>query len=371
MRSSTFSSELRLAVAFVATLGILVSSWEVILRNRAGATANVGIASPRIEPTSSHGDEYVVFGNCLMMTGVSPKMLDEELGSGNQVVVNIASHEQSPIAFFEYLRRANHYPRVIVTNVSSWLNGTNFDQHGALVIKIDRLGLLGKAAPAGAPALQSSVEAFHEGSEGSGAFQRSVEARLSERGGAAMQAVGHRYHLFDYALFLGALAKTRDLDESLYQLNMQAWFRVAKTETDGRGFLGLDVRYRDDWGKGLERMADRSLQRLRLSHLLTERYWALLERDVREFQGHGTEVLFVRMPEHPRIKKFNDETYAIADRLRTLEERTGAPSLDLSALGPSDGVRLFDAVHPDAPAARVISTKVGAWLRERRGRVAP
>jgi hypothetical protein len=158
---------------------------------------------------------------------------------------------------------------------------------------------------------------------------------------------------------------------------MQSWFRVTSSETDGSGYLGLHVRYRDDWSRGLDRMAERSLQRLRLSNMLTAQYWSRLEEDVRDFRSHGTQVLFVRMPEHPKIRAFNDEAYAVPERLRALEERTGAPVLDLSRLGPSDDVHLFDAVHPDAKAAEVITREIGVWLRaqvkteEARARMAP
>jgi hypothetical protein len=365
MRSSISSSEARFVVALAATFCALVVIWEAVLRERAGAIVEFGFGAPAHNVSSARGPEYVIFGNCLMMTGVSPRRVSEELeADSTRTITNVSAHEQSPIAFFEYLRHAGHYPDVIVTNVSSWLNGTNFEQEGELVTKADPLGL-SKGESSGA--VKAPAETFHQDNDGaSGRFQRGAEAALSKIAGEHMRSLGHRYHLFDYALFVAALATSGDLDNAFYQLNMQSWFKVKRMDTDGNGFLGLDVDYREDWSRGLDRMAERSLQRLRLSRLLTPRYWSLLEDSVRHFESHGTQVLFVRMPEHPKIRAFNNETYQIPARLRELEERTAVKTLDLSELGPSDGVHLFDAVHPDAQASEVISRRVGIWLREQR-----
>jgi hypothetical protein len=369
MRSSTSSSEVRFVAALAVTFFALVGSWEAVLRRHGGATVDLQINSPPLSAKAAHGEEWVIFGNCLMLTGVSPRGLNAQLTQDRErVITNIAWHEQSPIAFFEYLRRAGHYPDVIITNVSSWLNGTNFEQEGALVTQADPLGVM-KGEPGVAVAEDSKPKAQdaykQDGNLGSGQLQRSVEATLSAWGSKHLRAAGHRYHLFDYSLFVETLVTHADLDVALYQLNMQSWFRVTGSETDGQGYLGLDIDYRDDWSVGLDRMAERSLQRLRLSHLLTERYWALLEQNVRDFQSHGTRIVFVRMPEHPKIRAFNDETYKINDRLRAMTEGTSASFLDLSRLGPAEGVHLFDAVHPDAPAADVITHELGAWLRAR------
>jgi len=370
MRSSTSSSDVRFFAALALTFLVLAGSWEAVLRKRAGATADFQFAAPAPAPNAARAEETVIFGNCLMMTGVSPRRVSDDLGAdGKNVIVNIAAHEQSPIAFFEYLRRSEHYPDVVVTNVSSWLNGTNFDQESELVTKNDPLHLRRAAAAPGAPAPEQAFQkdGQSDGQGGGGQAQRRAEEALGKWAGSRFKTLDHRYHLFDYALFVGALgASGGDLDAALYQLNMQSWFRVARTEPDGRGYIGIDVDYREDWDRGLERMAERSLQRLRLSRLLTPDYWQRLEDEVRHFQSHGTQVLLVRMPEHPKIRAFNDETYEIPARLRGLEERTGAPTLDLSQLGPADGVHLFDAVHPDARAADVISARVASWLRTRR-----
>jgi hypothetical protein len=180
-----------------------------------------------------------------------------------------------------------------------------------------------------------------------------------------MKTIGHRYHLFDYSLFIGTLATTANLDNALYQLNMQSWFRVTGSETDGLGFVGLRVSYRDDWTVGLERMAERSLQRLRLSRLLTTRYWSLVTEHVKDFKSHGTQIVFVRMPEHPKIREFNDRTYDLPQRLHDLGELAGTPELDLSQLGPAEGVHLFDGVHPDADAAEVITHEIARSLKGR------
>jgi len=364
MRSYTSSSEARFVLALALTFGVLVTSWELVLRRHGSATVDVFQVTDR-DTAAAHGRQWVIFGNCLMMTGVSPRRLSEQLASDpDRTIVNIAAHEQSPLAFFAYLRSSHRYPDVVIANVSSWLNGTNFEQEGELVAKQDPLTLGASASRAVRAEAGDRQGAYNQdGDLGAGRLQRAAEASLSGWSNSHFQAFGHRYHLFDYGLFLGTLATTANMDTSLYQLGMQSWFKVTDSDTDGRGYLGLHVQYRGDWDQGLERMAERSLQRLRLSRLLTPRYWELLEGDIREFQSRGTQVFLVRMPEHPKIKAFNDETYAVTERLRAIETRTGAPVLDLSQLGPADGVRLFDAVHPDAAAAQVIERQVGAWLR--------
>lgn len=370
MRSSTSSSEARFVAAALLTFFALLSGWEWILRRHASAAIEFAIDKPKLAATAERESEWVVFGNCLMMTGVSPKKLDDLLADGRRrTIVNISMHEQSPIAFFEYLRRADHYPDVIVANVSSWLNGTNFEQEGDLLAQADPLGLMGRRPGAAADGSEPGRDqAFRSaGDLGQGSFQQLTERRLAEWAGTHVSAVGHRYHLFDYSMFLWSLVTSGSLDTALYQLNMQSWFTVTESETDGLGYLGLHVRYGADWSTGLDRMAERSLQRLRLSNLLTPRYWALLEEQVRFFQEHGTTIVFVRMPEHPKIRAFNEERYAISARMGDLERRTGAPVIDLSTLGPSEGVHLFDAVHPDSRAADVITREVGTWLRTRGG----
>jgi len=352
------------------TFLILAGSWEAVLRRRSGATVDLAIKRPAMAPPEGHGERWVVFGNCLVMTGISPRRLNEQLGDESErVILNIASHEQSPIAYFDYLRRSKQYPDVIITNVSSWINGTNFEQEAALVVQTDPLRLREAPAPiSSAPqgAKPPVQQAYKQGGESnSGQFQRDAELVLAHGASEEMKSVGHRYHLFDYALFVGTLATSANLDNALYQLNMQSWFRVTGSETDGLGFVGLRVAYRGDWNVGLERMAERSLQRLRLSRLLTPRYWSLVTDAVNDFKAHGTRVVFVRMPEHPSIRAFNDRTYQMPERLHALEELTGTPVLDLSALGPADGVHLFDAVHPDADAAEVITREVSSWLKSR------
>lgn len=359
MPSSTSSSELRFFGALALTFCALFGAWESVLRSRASGPVDVGIDRPAMRGRGNGPgrEEWVLFGNCLVMTGLSPRKLDEQLGPNSErVILNIAAHEQSPIAFIDYLRSTKHYPDVVVTNVSSWLNGTNFEQEAALVTSADPLSLRGDGRPA-----ESGASGSSEG--GGRRWQQSAEDDLARWSGQQLLSVGHRYHLFDFSMFLGALARTRSVDDALYELNMQSWFRVAESETDGLGYLGLKVRYRDDWGAGLERMADRTLKRLRLSRVLTDRYWALLEEGIVDLLRHGTRVVLVRMPEHPRIRAFNDEVYGLGSQLALSAEKTGAEVIDLSHLGPGEGIRLFDAVHPDAESAAVISRKVGEWLQ--------
>jgi hypothetical protein len=373
MRSSTSNSDasstFRFLVAAALTFFVLLGTWERLLRQRASATVDLNDI-PTDLSGARRGEEWILSGNCLVMTGVSPRRLEEQLGGDSaRSVVSIARHEQSPFASFVYLRESAHYPAVIVTNVSSWLNGTNFDQEGALMSERDPLAIRRGDRPAtsGQPGTSGSTQAFRQDRDvGHGALQERVEQGLSDWTSTHLASVGHRYHLFDYTLFAWTLLTGLDLDNALYQLNMQSWYRVTKSESDGLGYLGLQVSYRDDWNVGLDRMAERSLSRMRLAQLLTPRYWTRLEEEVRHFHSHGTEVVFVRMPEHPKIREFNDATYSITEHLSEIERGTGAPTLDLSKLGPADGVRLFDAVHPDAAAADVITRELAVWLRARR-----
>jgi hypothetical protein len=369
MHSSTSSSEVRFVTTLVVTFFVLIGAWELVLRQRAGAAVDVGIDRPPMATVARRGERWVIFGNCLMMTGVSPRRLGEGLGGeSDRTIVNIASHEQSPIAFFDYLRRAEYYPDAIITNVSSWINGTNFEQEATLVARGDPLGVL-----ANRPAVTGELEPSKEGERafskdgpgGSVKLQEKAEELLSRWMKKNALAFGHRYHLFDYSLFLGTLLTSANLDNALYQLNVQSWFRVTDSETDGFGYLGLQVRYRDDWPQGVDLMAERYLKRLRLSRLLTPKYWTLLEDHIRNFQSRGTQVFLIRMPEHPRIRDFNDQTYELPERLRALERDMNVPILDLSHLGPADGVHLFDAVHPDEKASEVTTRAIAQWLRSR------
>jgi len=110
-------------------------------------------------------------------------------------------------------------------------------------------------------------------------------------------------------------------------------------------------------------MAGRYLKRMRFSRMLTAEYWSTLESSIREFRQHGTRIKLVRMPEHPAIREFNDATYSVSTQMRDIAQRTGATVLDLSALGPAEGVRLFDGVHPDVDAARVITRRIAEAIQ--------
>jgi hypothetical protein len=245
--------------------------------------------------------------------------------------------------------------------VSSWIRSTNFDQETAQVTQLDPLGIVAKSQRGAAP--EQSYGHIHTGSVGE--WQKDVEDTLAHWVSDHTWAVGHRYHLFDFSLFLSTLAATRDLDNALYQLNIQSWFSITASDTDGRGWVGIRASYRDSWASGLDIMAERYLKRMRLSNLLTDRYWQLLEDDIRDFQHHGTHVYLVRLPEHPEIREFNNVHYQLPERLSELGRRTATPVLDLSGMGPADGVHLFDSVHPDEAAARVITHRLAIWLRER------
>lgn len=361
MPSSTSSSDRRFLLAAALTFAVLFAIWETVLRVNAGATVEFALERPALSASSATGERWLVFGNCLVMTGISPKSLDEQLGSGERWIVNIAAHEQSPIAFFDYLRRAQLYPDVVLLNVSSWINSTNFEQESHRVLEEDPLTLGTKQVKKA-----SAQQAFRDDSElGAGKLQKRVEAVIADVIGDTSQVVAHKYHLFDFAMFLGTLATSGDLDNALYQLQIQSWFKVTTSTTDGRGWLGVEVDYRSDWSDGVDRMAERYLKRMRFSRMLTPDYWSTLEAAIREFQHRGTRVKLIRMPEHPAIRAFNDETYAVSTRMRELAQRTGATMLDLSTLGPADGVRLFDAVHPDVQAADVITQRIADALRAR------
>lgn len=381
MLSSTSSSRgaLTTIAAFAATLFVLLGAWEMVLRTRSGASLQLDrppLTAPR------DGDETIlVFGNCLMMTGIQPRLLEQELGPTTDArrrnILNIAMHEQTPLAYFSYLQSADYRPDMVITNVSSWINGTNFAREAEFVTKADILGLRAGGAPMGSRDADTRGDGPVEGAPGvtgtgayrgsdalaGGRVQTRIEKELSSAINDTVLSIGHRYRLMDVGLFVGTLATTFDLDRALFQLNMQPWYAVTANDHDGRGWLGVHVRYRDDWLSGVDHMAQRSVTRLTFQRLLTDEYWAKLEQGVHNLEAQGTQVVLVRMPEHPLIRVFNDERYQTTPRVRAIAERTGARYIDLSTLGIVDGVRLFDAVHPDADAALVITRTLAAELR--------
>jgi hypothetical protein len=357
MRSSISSSEARFFLGFLLVLAGLLGAWEWALRASGARETAPGLAELSYSRSLASGQEWLVFGNCLVMNGVSGARLGQIVSESSPPrIVNAAQHEQSPLAFFHYLRASGRYPPVIITNVSSWLNTTNFIKEGESMLAVDPLGL--RAAGAEAP------PAAQEGtSKPTASVQQRIEQTLTEQINAGLISLGKRYHLFDFGLFVWKLLTTLDLEASLYQLRIQSWYSVISAQADGAGFLGFEVEYQDSWTRGVDIMAEMQLQRMRQVNFLNDEYWQAFEDNIAHFRAHGSRILLVRMPEHPTIRTFNESRYRITERINAMSARHNLPYLDLSGLGPEQGVRLFDAVHPDAPSSQVITARIGEWVR--------
>jgi hypothetical protein len=360
MPLSISSSELRPLWVFVATLLILAGAWEMVIRGH--YSPPVDVLDAQIRDVAQYKDRrWIVFGNCLVLNGVSPARMEStwrrQLGGEDTlpVVLNISQHEHSPLAYFLYLKQAGYYPEVIMANISSWLNGSNFEVEAAQLVAEDPLRLFSR------PRAASTAGA--KGKDAMSLFTTRVEYDLVQTLDDWIKQSGKRYHLFDYAIFLAHLARTGNLRDSLYQLNLQSWFTVTGTEVDGRGFLGLRVNYDDDWTRGQDVMADKQILRIRAGNFLTERYWSQLEVYVREFRTHGTRIVLMRMPEHPQIRALNDEIYRIPERLAGIAQRNAIEILDFRDKLTAP-VQLFDAVHPDYPASIVISEALAKWVAD-------
>lgn len=348
---------MRFFLAFLLALAILLGAWEWVLRASGARETWPGLADLSYTRSLASGKEWLVFGNCLVMNGVSGTRLAEIVSeSAPPRIINAAQHEQSPLAFFHYLRSSGRYPPVIISNVSSWLNSTNFIKEGESMLAVDPLRI--RAVKGDAAAAAGTDDTRPQAS-----FQQRVEEGLSDRINTGLISLGKRYHLFDFSLFLWKLLTTFDLEASLYQLRIQSWYSVVSARPDGTGFLGFEVDYQDSWTRGVDIMAEMQLQRMRRVNFLNDAYWQTLEENIDHFSAHGSRILLVRMPEHPDIRTFNDRTYRITERVKAMSERHNLPYLDLSGLGPEQGVRLFDAVHPDAQSSEVITTLIGEWVR--------
>lgn len=356
MRSSISSSEARFFLSCLLVLAALLGTWEWVLRASGARETAPGLAELSYSRSLSSGQEWLVFGNCLVMNGVSGARLGQIVSASSPpLIVNAAQHEQSPLAFFHYLRTNGHYPPVIITNVSSWLNTTNFIKEGESMLAVDPLGLTAAAA--------ESAAAVQAASKPTASIQQRIEQTLTERINAGLISLGKRYHLYDFGLFLWKLLTTFDLEASLYQLRIQSWYSVVSAQADGAGFLGFEVEYQDSWTRGVDIMAEMQLQRMRQVNFLNDEYWRTFEDNIAHFGAHGSRILLVRMPEHPAIRAFNDSRYRITERVNAMAARHDLPYLDLSELGPEQGVRLFDAVHPDAHSSEVITARIGEWVR--------
>lgn len=348
---------MRFFLAFLLTLAVLLGAWEWALRASGARESSPVLADLSYSRSIASGKEWLVFGNCLVMNGVSGARLAQIVSESSPPrIINAAQHEQSPLAFFHYLRSSGRYPPIIISNVSSWLNSTNFIKEGENMLAVDPLRLrAGKE--------DETAESRGDGAQPAATVQQRIEQELSGRINAGLISLGKRYHLFDFSLFLWKLLTTFDLEASLYQLRIQSWYSVVSAHPDGAGFLGFEIEYQDSWKRGVDIMAEMQLQRMRQVNFLNDDYWQALEDNIAHFGAHGSRILLVRMPEHPAIRSFNDRTYRITERVKALSERHTLPYLDLSALGPEQGVRLFDAVHPDAQSSEVITTLIGEWVR--------
>lgn len=336
---------------------MLLGAWEWALRASGARETWPGLADLSYTRSLASNQEWLVFGNCLVMNGVSGTRLARIVSESSPPrIINAAQHEQSPMAFFHYLRSSERYPPVIISNVSSWLNSTNFIKEGEVMLAVDPLRLRPDKGNAGA-------EASTKDAKPPTSFQFRVEQGLSDWINASIISLGKRYHLFDFGLFLWKLLTTFDLEVSLYQLRIQSWYSVVSAHPDGAGFLGFEVEYQDSWTRGVDIMAEMQLQRMRQVNFLNDEYWQALEDNIAHFGARGSRILLVRMPEHPAIRSFNDATYGINEKVKRIAARHQLPYLDLSDLGPEQGVRLFDAVHPDARSSEVITARIGEWIR--------
>lgn len=365
MRSSISSSDTRFFLSFLLVLAVLLGAWEWALRASGARETAPDLSALSYARSLTSGQEWLVFGNCLVMNGVSGTRLGQVISEFSPPrIVNAAQHEQSPLAFFHYLRSTGRYPPVIITNVSSWLNTTNFVKEGENMLAVDPLGL--KSARASSPTGGQDAAVKPAASP-----QQRIEQALSERINASLISLGKRYHLFDFSLFLWKLLTTLDLEASLYQLRIQSWYSVISAQADGSGFLGFEVEYQDSWTRGVDIMAEMQLQRMRQVNFLNDEYWQAFEDDIADFGAHGSRIFLVRMPEHPAIRTFNDSRYWITERVIAMAERHNLSYLDLSDLGPEQGVRLFDAVHPDAQSSQVITARIGEWIRHQSTNLKP
>lgn len=363
MPSSISSSRRRwlALLSFALVLGGLMAAWEWVVRANYNPPVAINYASSQVTAHDPAADHWLAFGNCLVLNGVSPGYMFDQWQQQAQIPQlptfhNISQHEHSPIAYLAYLERAGYYPGVIITNVSSWLDSANHELETEHLVKLDPLNLFGKTGSDSGFAVGVAATAAAD------SLQQRTETALQQSVDGVLKQAEKRYHLFDFALFIYHLLGSGNLEQSLYQLGLQSWYQVDATQEDGFGQIAFDIAYTDRWQQAQETMAQKQLLRMRAGTFLTPRFWQTLREQTERFSQRGTRILLLRMPEHPQIRAFNEQRYAISEHLTRLQQQTGIAVLDLEQhLAPGE-VRLYDAVHPDRAGGERISRLIADWI---------
>ena len=371
MRLSIFNSRFGPGLVFVGTLLLLVASWESVVRAHYNSPLReidqrVGVTD-REHPFASETDydrEWIVFGNCLVLNGVSPgRMLRvwRENAPTKRLprVLNVSKHEFSPQAYLEYLRRVERYPEIIIMNISSWINSDSFLLDAGRLEADDILGL--DVHPARQPIENSFVSIKTPDSNNK--FQDHIEDRLVESVGSVLRMSQKKYHLFDVSMFSYVAATTWDWERSLYQLGLQSWFRLMGENADRFGSLSFSVSYNKDWERGSGIMAEKQIRGVQHGHFLTPTYWRSLESMIGQFTLRGTRFIILRMPEHPAIYALNESKYNLNSNARSLtRSNSSVEFIDINESAERSRIRLYDAVHPDHEGSIVLSDYLANWF---------
>jgi hypothetical protein len=360
MHLSIFNSKYFPIIIFTALFLTLMCLWEIVIRNYYNPP--IAIDYSKKEMVLPDEPNWLIFGNCLVLNGLSPKKIISELmvnkhGNYNiPKVLNISQHEHSPIAYFSYLDKAGYYPDIIFANISSWLNGTNFELETEQLINLDPLDIYSTSDKNTNLDIKNNTTADI-------IFSKKIETTLQHITAENIKQSNKRYHLFDYSLFLYEFLKTLNLNESLYNLRIQSWFKVNAIEKDGYGFLGLRVDYNNSWQRGYDVMAEKQLLRIKAGNFLTTKYWKKLDEYISKFKSNGTEIVLMRMPEHPIIRNGNDNIYKIHDKMNELALMHNISVIDFDTLLDRE-VKLFDSVHPDYEGSKLISSALANWIEQ-------
>lgn len=368
MHSSTSNSDRTYIplLVFLLILSVLLISWEVIIRTHYNPPVVINYddkASKTADALNRSRKEWLIFGNCLALNGISPKAIKSFWKANTPIqnfpsMRNISRHEQSPLAFFHYLQKAEYYPDVIITNVSSWLNSTNYLTEAQQLITDDPLTLFPKKRKSNKFGLgaQENLQSNN--------IQTNIEQMITSTVSQTMKQSDKRFHLLDFSIFLYNLILTGDLRNSLYHINIQSWYKMAGQDSDGHGQIAFHISYDPSWEKAQDIMVEKQLVRMRTGHFLTDGYWSKLKSFIRHFKERGTDVYLVRLPEHKDIYKFNESYYNLSDRLGLISKTTKSPVLDLNQSGIVKQIKLYDTVHPDHQGSMLISKTIASWIAE-------
>ena len=371
MRLFTSNTKYLSFVWFAVIFAVLLLGWEAIIRANYNPPLDIRYeALAAVQDDSAPGREalpqrrWVIVGNCLVLQGLSPRTMLAEWralrpGANLPVVLNIARHEHGPQAFLAYFEKSGFVPDVIVANISSWINTDNFSREAQALEKSDPLRLRAtKETEGGAVPLAVGASASHQG------FGQQVEDALDHGLQKLLKLTEKRYQLFDFGVFCLTFFTTGDLKGSLYELNLQSWFKVTGSIDDGMGYHGVRVEYEPDWDTGVQVMASKRVKRLKAGGILTSTYWQSLSEQLERFRRQGTRILLIRMPESPTISRFNEGRYSLPQKMQALANNPGVAFLDLNTVESLKTVKLYDAVHADREGSLLISEYVAKWLAE-------